>query len=120
MTLLGEFLYNMLLEAGDKGISPYDAYKEFKKALKEGLETRIPSRVVRRPSRVSYQTVLNYFFWYRKLGLIEKAREETPLRPWLLPKKNYYRMVEGAEAKLEQFLDPRTFLYPETHPFRKH
>ena len=115
MTLLGEFLYNLFMSRVE--VSPYDAYKEFKRALEEGYEP--VGREYRRPSRASYRNVRRYFAWYRKLGLIEFSREEPSSREGLKPKR-YYRITEKGRMRPDLWANPMEAIYGESWRARKH
>lgn len=96
--LTGLAIREYLLHVGEG--YPYEFYKCFKKV---------------KPS-TSYDSVKRYFFFLRKLGLIEVVRVEPRRTPegktYGIP-RTYYRIVPGAEGDHRWFA-PQAEYYPQT------
>jgi len=64
----------------------------------------------------TYQNFCNYFYWLRRIGLIEMTRTEPVEREWLTGKfvdRHYYRIV--IENKDHPgWINPRKYLYRES------
>ncbi|RLG79767.1 MAG: hypothetical protein DRO09_03995 [Thermoprotei archaeon] len=69
----------------------------------------------------SYRNVVRYFYFLKKLGLIEPVRKEPRLSPSGKPygfPRTYYRIVPGMEDDPRWFA-PQAELYPETRLGKK-
>lgn len=90
-------LYFIIREAGEGGISPYEAARRLRELYRE---------IGRRPP--SYANVLNMFYVLRRLGLIELAATVPASRPWLIP-MNLYRISERGERERHMWLNPKRY-----------
>jgi len=118
-----------------KGIYPDDEYvwkiwkegkKRFVKWWKEEKRKRelpIPEKSVLEAKWGSYQNFCNYFYWLRRLELVEETRtaradkvsKEARKGGW--KKRHYYRISDlGLETPPEdvRWRNPQRALYPET------
>jgi len=65
----------------------------------------------------TYQNFCNYFYWLRRLELVEKVKSEPAEEDWLR-NRNYYRIVwENKDDPA--WSNPRKALYPKSYE-KKH
>jgi len=97
------FIRDFLLEQGEA--YPYQIYKALRARLKE---EGYPKR------RGSYQSIRNYFYWLKELGLIEVSRT-APADRAILKDRSYYRIVTSKANDLALWKSPRGALYPDSY-----
>lgn len=97
-----QFIRDFLLEHGEG--YPYQVYKALRaKLIEKGYFKR----------RGTYQSVLNYFYWLGRLGLVEKTREEKSERPGFKARRYYTIVKEGINSP--SWINPRKTLYPSSY-----
>lgn len=100
------FIRDFLLEQGEA--YPYQVYKALRARLKE---EGYPKR------RGSYQSIRNYFYWLKELGLIEVSRT-APAGRAILKDKSYYKIITSKADDLALWKNPREALYSAS--YQKH
>jgi len=97
------FIRDFLLEQGET--YPYQIYKALKARLKEeGYAKR----------KTSYQSIRNYFYWLKELGLIEVSRT-APGKKAILKDRSYYKIITSKADNLALWKNPREALYPTSY-----
>ena len=86
------------------------AIREYLMAVGEGSAYDFYKCYRRVKPSTSYATIRKYFHYLRKLGLIEKVREEDTGHGF---PKVYYRIVPGMEDD-ERWFRPQAAIYPQT------
>ncbi len=94
------FIRNFLLDHGEA--YPYQVYKALRARLKE---EGYPKR------RGFYQSIRNYFYWLKELGLIEVSRT-APADRAILKDRSYYKIITSKADDLALWKNPRGALYP--------
>jgi len=107
------FIRDYLAEIYPRADYVYSIFLKFKKSLAEWRERRGRPRGFRRGS---YQNFCNYFYWLRRLGLVELVKTERAANPrskMRLVGRSYYRIVPERKDD-PAWANPRRALYPES------
>jgi DNA-binding PadR family transcriptional regulator len=106
--MTGVFIRGYLIEHGRA--YPYEVFKALREEL---MEMGYPARGLKWGS---YQNVRNYFYWLRRLGLIE-PEVEVPSENVYMRSRRYYRLTDKGRRTPPTNLvwrNPIRALYPES------
>jgi hypothetical protein len=100
--------FDLVTEASPSDARRWIVARHQERVLGAGLPSPDIAREIAElvPKAVSYQGVVNRFYWLRQVGIIEYARSE-PARGFA---KNFYRIVEGKRSEFLPGIQYR--LYP--------
>jgi hypothetical protein len=86
----------------------YSLKQELKRINKERVE--IGDKPIR---GCTYNSFAKYWFWFKKLGLVEPTDKKEPAIYEFLKERAFYRLTDKGEAEEQAWYDPVRTAHPE-------